>query len=130
MEQMNYEFNEQENLSIRKLFRQMNFVGIFLVIIGVLFVIFGLVKLFSHEARHLASIMSLVLGIISLALGIITMRSSNSFKKVVKTEGNDIANLMKAIDRLTTWFSIITTMIIIFIALMIIGFIATLGTPA
>lgn len=131
MEISNYEFNTSENESIKKLINQMTFVSIFLIILGALYAAFGISNLVAAPADVSAEetspfikfIFNLVLATVFIVMGLVTVNSANSFRLVVKTEGNDIENLMKALDKLTTWFSIQTMMIIIGIILLILGLI-------
>ena len=121
-----YEFKEQENVIIRKLYKQMTFVGSCLVFLGVIFTVIFLIWLIG-EAHIIKTLFAAVLSVILLTMGIITIMSSNHFKKVVITEGEDIQHLMIAIDKLTTWFSIQTIMILISIAVVILGFVASIA---
>lgn len=121
-----YEFTEQENVIIKKLYKQMTFVGSTLIILGGLFVAILLAWVFGGSSP-LKVIFSAVVAVVFITMGIITVMSANYFKKVVKTEGEDIQNLMTAIDKLTTWFSIVTITILIGIALVVLGFVASLS---
>ncbi|MBL6962996.1 MAG: hypothetical protein ISR55_04175 [Bacteroidetes bacterium] len=123
MEQ-NYEFKEQENVIISKLYKQMSFVGVSLLVLGIFFGAFGIYWMVTDHSI-LRILFALVLGVIFVILGVITNMSSTRFKAVVKTEGDDIEHLMVAIDKLTTWFSIQTITILLGVALAILGFIAS-----
>ncbi len=120
-----YEFNEQENVIIKKLYQQMAFVGYCLLFLGAVFVVFFLIWLLG-DANIIKTLFAVVIAVIMLTMGVITILSSNHFKKVVKTEGEDIRHLMIAVDKLTTWFSIQTIMILISIAVVILGFVASI----
>lgn len=126
---MAYEFNEEQNLTIKKLYNQMAFVGIFILILGGLFVVHGLKILFGGEVdpetgkKDPQFIFDLVVALVFIVMGVLTVMSANSFKRVVKTEGDDIEHLMEAIHKLTTWFSVQVMMIIIGIAIIVISII-------
>jgi hypothetical protein len=122
---MAYEFNDEQNLTIKKLTNQMNFVGIFLLILGALFAIQGIMVIANTAAgeKDATFIFDFVLALVFVVMGIMTMKSANSFKRVTTTEGDDIDHLMEAIHKLTTWFSIQVMMIVIGIAILIVSLI-------
>ncbi|NLJ07250.1 MAG: hypothetical protein GX437_06230 [Sphingobacteriales bacterium] len=125
METKGYEFTEQENLVITKLFRQMTYVGVLMLILGVIFGVFG-VYLLIAKGYSIKVLFLLVLAFIIIVMGVITNLSANRFRHVVKTEGDDIGHLIQALDKLTTWFSIQNIIILVFIGIIILGFIAYL----
>lgn len=125
METKNYEFSKHENIVITKLYRQMTFVGVALLVLGILFGAFGLYLLFA-KGYSIKVLFLLVLAFIIIVMGVTTNMSSNRFRKIVKTSGNDIENLINALDKLTTWFSIQNIIILVFIGIIILGFIAYL----
>jgi hypothetical protein len=126
MEEQIYEFTEEQNLSLKKLTSQMNFVGIFTLIMGIFCGAVGFYKIVSPERNVIIAIFVLVMAVVIIVMGVYTMGSAKSFKLVIKTEGDDINNLMKALEKLTTWFGIVSLMIVVTIAILILGFIATL----
>ncbi len=125
METKGYEFTEQENLVITKLFRQMTYVGVLMLILGVIFGVFGVYLLIAY-GYSIKVLFLLVLAFIIIVMGVITNLSANRFRQVVKTEGDDIGHLIQALDKLTTWFSIQNIIILVFIGIIILGFIAYL----
>jgi hypothetical protein len=96
MEKQEYEFTEEENVLVGSLAKKMKFVGIFGVIFGVLEIIQGI----SSEKT------AIVQGIISIVIGIWTTKASESFQKIVDTQGNDISYLLGALDQLKKLFSL------------------------
>lgn len=127
MEISNYEFNAKENESIKKLINHMMVVSIFLIILGALFTVYAIYNLVGTDDGTLKFIFNMVIAMVAIVMGWVTINSAKSFRLVVKTEGNDIENLMNALDKLTTWFSIQTTMIIIGTLILILGFLNTTG---
>jgi len=127
MEISNYEFNTSQNESIKKLISQMMFVSIFLIVLGALFAGFGIYHLVSPEGSIIKFIINIVMAVVLVVMGVVTINSASSFKLVVNTEGNDIENLMNALDKLTTWFSILTMMILISIVVFVLGFLNASG---
>jgi len=126
METKLYEFSEHENLVIKKLFRHMNFVGISLLVLGGLFALFGIYLLIYHSDL-LQELLVFVVAFVVIVMGVITMRSAKSFGNIVKTKGDDIEHLIQALDKLTTWFSIVTTLILISAGVIILAFVAFLS---
>lgn len=127
MEISNYEFNAGQNESIKKLTHQMMFVSIFLIVLGLLFAAFGVYYLVSVEDAFLKFIFDIVIATVLIIMGLVTINSAKSFKLVTTTEGNDIENLMSALDKMNTWFSIQTMMIVIGILILALGFLNAIG---
>ena len=96
MEQQQYEFSEEENILVGSLAKKMKFVGIFGIIFGVLEILQGI---FSDKT-------AIVQGLISIIIGIWTTKASESFQKIVDTQGNDISYLLGALDQLKKLFSL------------------------
>lgn len=105
-----FEFNEKQNLIIKKLFRHMTFVAYSIIALGGVIGIYELYKLIVI-GFDIPILFSLVAVVVLITMGAVTMRSANHFKKITKTHGDDIGNLIIALDKLTTWFSIITAML-------------------
>ena len=96
MEQQQYEFSEEENILVGSLAKKMKFVGIFGIIFGILEILQGI---FSDKT-------AIVQGLISIIIGIWTTKASESFQKIVDTQGNDISYLLGALDQLKKLFSL------------------------
>jgi len=96
MEQQQYEFSEKENILVGSLAKKMKFVGIFGIIFGILEILQGI---FSDKT-------AIVQGLISIIIGIWTTKASESFQKIVDTQGNDISYLLGALDQLKKLFSL------------------------
>jgi hypothetical protein len=96
MEQQQYEFSEDENILVGSLAKKMKFVGIFGIIFGILEILEGI---FSDKT-------AIVQGLISIIIGIWTTKASESFQKIVDTQGNDISYLLGALDQLKKLFSL------------------------
>lgn len=86
-----YEFTQEQNGLITKLASMMRIVGILFLISGVLTALLGLSPL-----NIVALLQGAALGVIGYSL----INAAGSFKKIVDTEGNDIGNLMNAIQQL------------------------------
>ncbi len=93
-----YEFKPGENKIIGQLASKMNFVGLFLLAVGVLVIAHGVIV-----AVHYGPIIS---GTLTAVVGIWTQRASVSFRSVVQTEGRDISHLMRALEDLRKLYSL------------------------
>ncbi len=72
----------------------MRFVSYFLIGLGVLLVVAGIVGL------RAGGFGSIIQGIIQIIIGIWTGRAASSFQLIVNTQGNDITNLISALGEL------------------------------
>ena len=95
-----YEFNNIQNQLIRELAEKMRFVGYFLIGLGVLVTIFGLVLI----AR--GGLGNIIQGIVQIIIGFWTTKAASAFKQIVATQGNDIENLMGALSELRKLYTL------------------------
>jgi len=119
MEGQQYEFDQSQNELILDLSNKMRFVSYFLILVGVLAGITGLLGLNPG---------TIIQAVVQILIGVWTLKASSSFKLIVDTEGNDIVNLMGALGelrklyRLQYWLLIIA---LVFMAIaVVIGIIA------
>jgi len=126
MENLVYEFTEEQNKVIKRLTANMFFVGIFVLLLGVFAGILDIYYWFSPDKQFVVKIFVAVICFVTIMMGVFTLTSSKSFRKVFTSEGNDVDHLMKAIDKLATWFGILTFVIIVALAIVILGAIATM----
>jgi hypothetical protein len=117
--QAQYEFTAEQNRVIADLEKKMRLVGIVLQIFGVLGTIAGLLLITRN------GIGALIQGVISLCLGIWTVRAADAFRRIVTTEGQDISNLMAALQQLGRYFGLKYMLIMIGLVLMavVLGFV-------
>ena len=92
--QVQYEFTADQNRVIADLAKKMRLVGIVLQVFGVLGTIAGLLLITRNGVG------TLIQGVVSLFLGIWTVRAADAFRRIVTTQGQDISNLMAALDQL------------------------------
>ena len=111
-----YEFRGTENKIILQLARKMQFVGIFLLIMGLLIIGIGVAVVF-----HAGPIVS---GTLACVVGLWTQRASVSLRSVVKTEGRDITHLMDALDDLRKLYSLQYWLLIVGLLLAMSGLLA------
>lgn len=100
MELQPYEFNNIQNQLIRELSNKMRFVGYFLISLGVLVAIGGLVLI----AR--GGLVNIIQGIVQIIIGFWTNKAASAFKQIVDTQGNDIENLMGALGELRKLYTL------------------------
>ncbi len=90
----------------------MHFVGLFLLAVGILTVIIGVMRF------HAGPIIS---GSLTCVVGLWTQRASVSFRKVVDTQGKDISHLMMALDDLRKLYSFQFWVLILSIVISLLG---------
>ena len=118
MEFQPYEFNNTQNQLIRQLAQKMRFVGYILLALGVLVIVAGIVNF------RLAGFATIIQGIIQLIIGIWTVKAATSFQLIVKTQGNDIENLMIALGELRKLYALQYWIFIIALVLVVVGIVA------
>lgn len=121
-----YEFTDEQNKVIRRLTANMYVVGIFVLLLGCFSGILDMYYWFGSDKGVVVNIFVAVVAFVTIMMGIYTLSSSRSFRLVFKSEGNDIDHLMTAIDKLATWFGILTFVIIVALAIVILGALATI----
>lgn len=120
MEFQPYEFNNTQNQLIRQLAQKMRFVGYILIALGVLVIVAGIVNF------RLGGFATIIQGIIQLIIGIWTAKAATSFQLIVKTQGNDIENLMTALGELRKLYALQYWIFIIALVLVVVGIVAAL----
>lgn len=100
MELQPYEFSNTQNQLIKELSNKMRFVGYFLIVLGVLVAIGGLVVI----AR--GGLGNIIQGIVQIVIGFWTTKAASAFQEIVDTEGNDIENLMGALGELRKLYTL------------------------
>ena len=115
-----YEFNNTQNQLIRELSQKMRFVSYFLIALGVLLILAGIL---SWRAGGLNGIIQ---GIVQLIVGIWTAKAAASFQLIVKTQGSDIENLMNALGELRKLYTLQYWVFIIALILVVVGIVAAL----
>lgn len=96
-----YEFDLSENDVIRTLAGPMKFVGVLSIVFGILNGIIGFFAI-----NQLPGILKLGEGIALVAIGAWLASAAGAFRDIVNTEGSDIANLMAALRKLRSVFTL------------------------
>jgi hypothetical protein len=126
MENLIYEFSDEQNKVIKRLTANMFFVGIFVLLLGVFAGALDIYYWFCPDKAGVVKIFVAVVAFVTIMMGLYTLSSSRSFRLVFKSEGNDVDHLMTAMDKLATWFGILTFVIVVALAIVILGALATM----
>jgi hypothetical protein len=105
-----YEFTPQEEHLIADLGRKMRFVGVMLIVLGIVFGLalpfWSLLRGLKFEPEDLGSVLGSVIGFFVLSAGI-------AFRDVAQTQGRDITHLMDALSHLRKSFTIATWLLVL-----------------
>jgi hypothetical protein len=122
-----YEFSKSQNELIGDLGKKMSFVATLSIVVGVIFLIFGIIILisaFSQPQSFAEAINTLIQGIFFLLIGIWTRNAGSAFKRIVTTSGADIENLMGALGELRKLYTLqywLVILVLVFVILAIVG---------
>jgi len=115
-----YEFNNSQNELIQNLASTMKFVAYFLIAVGIISAISGLI------AITRGGFTALVQGVVQGIIGFWTIKAAKSFQLIVDTEGRDIENLMGALGELRKLYGFQYWILIIAIIFVVIGLVVGL----
>ncbi len=99
-----YEFNEPENRIIRDLGSKMSFVGLFMVGIGLCFAVMAIQRWSRYQEMEIGF---LFLAMLFMVFGVWTHHAGGDFRKVVDSQGRDVAHLMGALTSLLKCYRLI-----------------------
>lgn len=126
-----YEFTGEQNRLINDLGDKMSFVGLFVVIVGVLYFVLGTMaavipsKLGAQE-RLTLGLVYILTGVLQLIVGIWTRQASVAFHDIVRTQGADISHLMDALAAIRKLYTLQYWVILISLIMLIVGVLAFL----
>lgn len=121
-----YEFNDGENSIISRLASAMKFVGICTIVMGVLSGLGGVLQLGARNGGPQA-LGSFIQAVLFVVIGGMTTGASSYFSQIVNTQGNDMSNLMLALDKLRGIYSLQRVLFIIVIVLIGLAFLLLLA---
>ena len=98
-----YEFDDQQNRTVAHLAIVMRFVGVAHVVLGVLLAI-GVVRLWSVVMS--ASVIIGVVAVLVFVMGLYLAAAAVHFRRIATTRGNDVGNLMAALDELKNVYAV------------------------
>ncbi len=119
---MEYEFDNSQNQVIEQLAHKMRFCGIFLIIVGVIIALPGVLTLSGilimpgialPGLTLLIAAMYFLNALFYIVVGMWTVKAASSFKLIVDTTGNDISHLMNALGELKKLYTLQYTLLII-----------------
>lgn len=123
-----FEFSDEQNRTIRDLAAAMKWVAAPLLLVGVMYLVLAFLavpRLFA-DWRDLPAIIALVLaGLIWFVLGRWISKSSEAFDRVVGTQGQDISNLMVALENLRNGFSLLSLFVKVYVFLVLLALIVS-----
>jgi hypothetical protein len=117
-----YEFTTEQSETISTLSSRMRWVGIFLIAIGVIAGVAGLMSL----AEAGIAVVSIIQAVIYALIGIWTIRAATSFALIPETQGRDVTNLMNALGSLRTLYSFQFWLIIAGLVVLVLSLLAGL----
>jgi hypothetical protein len=115
-----YEFNEEQNALIGGLAARMRFVGMFLIVLGVLALVGAAATARDVRDGHLV-----VFGIFQIVLGAWTRSAAKGFRQVVETQGADINHLMEALADLRKLYTLQYWLVILALVVLVITLVTT-----
>jgi hypothetical protein len=119
-----YEFDDTHNRVFSELGTAMGFVAIALVVFGALLILGGVAQLFDGaEGLGLAG---LVHGTVMLLTGIWTRGAARSVHRIVASRGNDVGNLMHAMEHLGRVYRLQRALLLVAIAFVVLEGVAAL----
>ncbi len=107
-----YEFNSSQNDIFKDLANKMRFVGVLLLISGIISLILGIfvtlswISIQKEDVPINSGITSIIQGVFILSIGIWTRKAAVGFSRIVKTTNNDIENLMIAMGELRKLYTL------------------------
>lgn len=115
MEFRQYEFSSSQNELIKQLSDKMRFVSYFLIGVGVLTTVGGLLTLLR------GGIGNVIGGVVQVIIGVWTYKAASAFQRIVATQGDDIENLMGALGELRKLYTLQYWLLIITLIFAAIG---------
>ena len=100
MESREYEFSSSQNELIKNLADKMRFVAYFLIAVGALGALGGLLSLRTGGVGNIIS------AVVYILIGVWTNSASSAFRRIVETSGSDIENLMGALGELRKLYTL------------------------
>src|SRR5687767_9977818 len=109
-----HEFDSQHNRTIGRLARDMRWVAIPLIFIGVLYAlacVSAVLRGFAHPESLVGAAFIGLATVFYLALGVWTRRAAESFHRITQTSGRDVTHLMAALDNLGKKYALLSPLV-------------------
>jgi hypothetical protein len=97
-----HEFSEEHNREFSKLAGAMKFVAIVMFIFGIIYMILGVMAM----SAPVVALLTIGRGVIFVVIAGWLWSAATSFNDIVKTEGNDLMNLMFALRKLRSVYTL------------------------
>lgn len=118
-----HEFDEADNQQFSKLAGAMRFVAISMLVLGVIFCLVGVMSM----SAPLSALISIGQGVVFLLISGWLNSAATAFRDIVRTEGNDLMNLMYAMTKLRSVFRLQAWLIGIACVLFVLALFLVLG---
>jgi uncharacterized membrane protein len=115
-----YEFSEEQNQRIDVIRTILFHVSLLMFAVGVILLYLG------HQLAGIAVWVTAAAGILFQILGVVYFRTLIGFKRVVKTERDDVSHMMAAVDNLGTTFATGTVAVLLLSVLVFVFIVALL----
>ncbi|HEV7558062.1 MAG TPA: hypothetical protein VGO00_21490 [Kofleriaceae bacterium] len=118
-----HEFSEEHNREFSKLAGAMKFVALVMFILGVVYMILGVLSM----SAPIVALLEIGRAVIFMVIGGWLWSAATSFNDIVKTEGNDVMNLMYAMRKLRSvytlqaWLFVIACILIVIAVFLLVG---------
>jgi ABC-type multidrug transport system permease subunit len=115
----NYEFDSAQNETMLTLGKSLQFLGAASLVLAMLFgvgVLGSLAQALWRDAFSQAMFL-----VFAFSMGTLMMKAGGEFQAIVVTAGSDISHLMSALEKLRRMFSILGTIVVLFILLTIVA---------
>ena len=122
----NYEFSEHDNVIIGRLAKWMLLFGIIILIGALTDAIPPIVEMINLGVTA-SRITDLFLGLVSLSFALAMILPTDNLRRIVKTEGNDLAELMTALKEFALYLGIALLLVVIAVPILILNTIAFAG---
>lgn len=110
-----YEFSEKQNKIIGQLALWMVVFGVLVLIHSVVIIIIPSLLAMLREGFALSGVLQIFVGLIILFFGLAFLLPTDNLRRIVKTQGNDIDELMAALGEIARYLGIALIMAAIFI---------------
>jgi hypothetical protein len=124
-----YEFDDKQNAVIEQLARSMLWIAAPLQVVGILYgvgCVLAVIQAFRETSSALGAVYAFLGAIFFLGLGTWTRNAAQSFHQITTTTGKDIDHLMDGLDNLRKMYSLLSTIVKVYVALMVIALVVAL----
>ena len=111
----NYEFSKEDNVVFDALSKRMAHFGILTMITGTLSAIGGIGAIAAQGFAYEPAV-GTFLAIVLLIIGITIYRPTDNLRRIAKTEGSDIEELMTALKEFNNGFGIVFVLVLVNVA--------------